>query len=301
MKPDNKLASAIKNKKFIITAEYLPRAETNVKKVENTVQAFDSRITAINVADNQEGVALSSLAASVIINQAGKESIYQIVTRDRNRIALQSDLMGAACLGISNVLCLSGYHQTLIGYPEAGNVYDIDSVQLVAAARRMRDEGKLMDGNTIEGGFPMLIGAVINPNLKPIELNMIRLSKKVHAGADFIQTQAIFDSNSFEQWLKEAVKEGITKETTILAGIRPLTDAAEAEKLRETFNEIQIPDAIIDRLKKAGSPEASKQEGLKISAEIIREVKDMDGIGGIHILSGGKEDILPELMNIAGF
>jgi methylenetetrahydrofolate reductase (NADPH) len=165
----------------------------------------------------------------------------------------------------------------------------------------MRDEGVLMNGETIEGGFPMLIGAAANPGLKPIELNMIKLSKKVRAGADFIQTQAVFDPEEFQQWLKTAREAGITKKAAVIAGIMPLTDAAEAEKLRDTFTEFHIPDAVLDRLKKADGPDAQKREGLAICTEIIQKVKTMDGVRGIHILSGGKEDIISDLLTMAGF
>jgi methylenetetrahydrofolate reductase (NADPH) len=232
--------------------------------------------------------------------KAGVEPVYQIVTRDRNRIALQSDLLGAAYLGIKNVLCLSGYHQTLTGSPESANVYDIDSIQLVAAVRNMCDEGVLLDGTKIKGGFSMLIGAVANPYTTPIELNMIRLNKKVEAGADFIQTQAVFDTETFRQWLDAAVSESITEKTAILAGIMPLESTAEAERLRDTYTDLHISDELIERFKAAGNKEAQKREGLDICAEIIKKVRDMKGIRGIHILSGGKEAIVPELIAASG-
>ena len=163
MKPDSRLASKIESGDFIITAEYLPRAGTDTSAIEACVSAFKNGPTAVNVADNHYGVALSSLAASVALSRTGVEPVYQIVTRDRNRIALQSDLLGAASLGIKNVLCLSGYHQTLMGCPESANVFDIDSIQLIAAVKKMNDEGLLLDGTKIEGAFSMLIGAVANP------------------------------------------------------------------------------------------------------------------------------------------
>ncbi|HUT44877.1 MAG TPA: methylenetetrahydrofolate reductase [Sedimentisphaerales bacterium] len=300
MKVDSKLANAIESGDFILTAEYLPVAGTDSSVIESAASALGGSALAVNVADNHYRVAMSSLAASVAILKAGVEPVYQIVTRDRNRIAIQSDLLGAAYLGIKNVLCLSGYHQTLTGSPESANVYDIDSIQLVAAVRKMRDEGVLLNGTKIEGEFSMLIGAVANPYLTPLELNMIRLNKKVEAGADFIQTQAVFGIEAFSQWLDAAVSEGITEKTAILAGIMPLESAAEAERLRDTYTDLHISDELIERLKTAGGKQAQKKEGLAICAETIKKVKDMNGVRGIHILSGGKEAIVPELLAVSG-
>jgi len=300
MKIDSKLANAIENGDFILTAEYLPVAGTDSSGIESAAKVLDDSVLAVNVADNHYGVAMSSLAASVAMLKSDVEPVYQIVTRDRNRIALQSDLLGAAYLGIKNVLCLSGYHQTLTGSPESANVYDIDSIQLVAAVRKLRDEGVLLDGTKIEGGFSMLIGAAANPYLTPLELNMIRLNKKVEAGADFIQTQAVFGIEAFGQWLNAAVSEGITEKTAILAGIMSLESAAEAERLRETYTDLYISDELIERLKAAGGEQAQKKEGLAISAETIKKIKDMNGVRGIHILSGGKEAVVPELLAVSG-
>lgn len=300
MKVDSKLANAIESGDFILTAEYLPVAGIDSSVIESAASVLGSSVLAVNVADNHYGVAMSSLAASVAVMKAGVEPVYQIVTRDRNRIALQSDLLGAAYLGIKNVLCLSGYHQTLTGSPESANVYDIDSIQLVAAVRKMCDEGVLLDGTKIEGEFSMLIGAVANPYLTPLELNMIRLNKKIEAGADFIQTQAVFDIEAFSQWLDAAVSKGITEKIAILAGIMPLDSAAEAERLRDTYTDLHISDELIERLKAAGSKEAQKKEGLAICAETIKKVKDMNGVRGIHILSGGKEAVVPELLAVSG-
>ena len=300
MKTNSILAKAIENGDFILTAEYLPVAGTDSIAIDSTARTLDYRVLAVNVADNHYRVAISSLAASVAMLKAGIEPVYQIVTRDRNRIAIQSDLLGAAYLGIKNVLCLSGYHQTLTSSSDAANVYDIDSIHLVTAMRKMCDEGVLLDGTKIEGEFSMLIGAVANPYLTPLELNMIRLNKKVEAGADFIQTQAVFGIEAFGQWLDAAVSEGITEKTAILVGIMPLESAAEAEKLRKTYTDLHISDELIERLKAAGGEQAQKKEGIAICAETIKKVKDMNGVRGIHILSGGKEAVVPELLAVTG-
>ena len=297
MKPDSKLANCIDKGDFIVTAEYLPKAETKTSIDKELLKKLSTNVQAVNVADNPYGIGMSSLAGSIALNKSDVEPIYQLVTRDRNRIALGSDLLGAASLGIKNVLCLSGYHQTLTECPGSANVYDIDSIQLIDAITKMNNEKILPDGKKFEGDFALLVGAAANPNLKPLELNILRLAKKIEAGARFIQTQAVFDVQVFAKWLEAAKKEGITEKAAILAGIHPLEDADEAEKFCETFTDYQIPDEIINRLKKAGNKEAQSKEGLKICVEIIKEIKNLTGLRGIHILSGGKEDIVPELLS----
>jgi methylenetetrahydrofolate reductase (NADPH) len=297
MKPDSRLAKKIQSKDFIITAEYLPRSGTASSAIEACAGVLHDGPIAVNVADNHYGVAMSSLAASVGLERSGIEPVYQVVTRDRNRIALQSDLLGAAFLGIKNVLCLSGYHQTLMGNPDSSNVFDIDSIQLIAAIKKMNEEGALLDGTKIDGPFSMLIGSAANPFLMPLELNIIRLKKKVKAGADFIQTQAVFDVEAFKQWLDAARSERITEKVAILAGVMPLASVAEAKKLKETYTDFNIPDEVIKRLEKAGNEEVQKKEGVAICAEIIKKIKGLPGLRGVHILSGGNEAVVPQLIS----
>jgi len=297
MKPDSRLADKLDGKDFIFTAEFLPVAGTDASFVDANTRFFGNGLTAVNVADNHFGVALSSLAASVALARAGIEPIYQIVTRDRNRIALQSDLLGASLLGIKNVLCLSGFHQTLIDCPQAANVYDIDSIQLIGLVKKM-NEGSLLDGTKIQGDFSMLIGAVVNPYLKPLELNLMRLSKKVAAGAKFVQTQAVFDVEGFRQWLDAAAKEGVTVKTAILAGVMPLASAAQGQKLLNNHTDFNIPGEVLDRIKAAGGPEAQKKEGVKIAVEIIKKLRVIPGLRGVHLLSGGNESVVPDLLSV---
>jgi len=293
MKHDSKLAIKTSGKEFIFTAEYLPLAGTEVK-IDPKI--FGNSVTAVNVADNHFGVSISSLAASFALSQAGIEPVLQIITRDRNRIALQSDLLGAAYLGIKNVLCLSGFHQTLIGCNESANVFDVDSIQLIDIVRKMNN-GHLLDGKKIQGSFCMLIGAAANPNLKPLELNILRLSKKIAAGADFIQTQSVFDVDAFKVWLEAVCNAGLADKTAILAGVMPLKSAAQAKELAETHTDFVIPEAIIDRLTAAGGSEAQEKEGVKIAAEIIKKLKGLPGLKGVHILSGGNESTINELLS----
>jgi methylenetetrahydrofolate reductase (NADPH) len=300
MKADSKLAKKIEKGDFIVTAEYLPSATGNGSVTEAALKALGDSLSAVNVSDNHCGVAMSSLAASIAVIKSGAEPICQIVTRDRNRIALQSDLLGAAYLGIRNVLCLSGYHQALIGCPESASVYDIDSTQFIEIATNMSENGVLADGVKIDGQFAMLVGAVANPFLKPLELNILKLNKKIEAGAKFIQTHAVFDIGQFSQWIDAAGSEGITKKAAIIASVLPLDSAAEAEKLRDTYTDYNVPDTVVERLKAAGSDDAQKKEGLAICVEIIKRLKEIDGVRGIHILSGGKEKVVPEILAASG-
>jgi methylenetetrahydrofolate reductase (NADPH) len=296
---NSKLAKKIINGEFIVTAEILPGASGNGPATEAALKALGSGLTAVNVADNCHNIGMSAIAASAAVLKTGAEPICNIVTRDRNRIALQSDLLGAAYLGIKNVLCLSGYHQALSTSPQSANVYDIDSTQLIEMVTNMSEKGQLADGTKIEGEFKMLAGAAANPFLKPMELNMIRLQKKIDAGAKFIQTAAVFDVEAFGQWLEAAKTEGIPQKAAIFAGVEVLDCADEAERLRKTYTDYCIPDNVIERLRKAGDATAQKKEGQNICVEIIKKLKNMKGLRGIHILCGCKGKISREAVNAA--
>jgi methylenetetrahydrofolate reductase (NADPH) len=300
MKADSKLAKQLENGDFIVAAEHAPGTTAAGAATESALKALGDRPVVVNMSDNAHGVAMSSVAACAAAIKLGIEPVLQMVTRDRNRIALQSDLLGAASLGIRNVLCLSGYHQTLTGCPESANVFDVDSTQFIELTTRMSAQGVLADGSKIDGQFSMLVGAVANPFLKPLELNLLRLGKKIEAGAKFIQTHAVFDLKTFGQWLDAARKEGYTKKAAILASVFPLANAAEAQKLRDTYAEFDIPDELIERLKKAGDNGAQKKQGLAVCVETIKQLKGIDGLRGIHILSGGKEALVPEILAASG-
>jgi methylenetetrahydrofolate reductase (NADPH) len=300
MKADSKFAKKIGSGEFIITAECAPGATATGASTEAALKFLNGKIAAVNFPDNSHGVAISSVAAAVTAIKAGAEPILQMVTRDRNRIALQSDLLGAASLGIKNVLCMTGYHQMLIGCPDSANVFDVDSSQFIDLTVRMAENGVLADGTKIDGQFSMLVGAVTNPFLRPLDLNLFRLGIKIETGAKFIQTHATFDIEPFTQWLDGARKEGYTKKVAVLAGVFPLASAAEAEDLRDNYAEFRIPDKIVERLKKAGDATAQKKEGIAICAETIKQLKGLDGVRGIHLLSGGKESSVPEILSAAG-
>jgi methylenetetrahydrofolate reductase (NADPH) len=298
MKINSKLADAIEKGNFIITAEIDPGAVTDSSSIEQAVKELGKGPLAINIPDNCHKIGISSIAASSAAIKAGAEPICQIVTRDRNRIALQSDLLGAVSLGIKNLLCLSGYHQTLSVGPQSANVYDIDSTQLIGIAKNMSEKSVLADGSKITGQFAMLTGAAANPFQNPVELNMLRMQKKVEAGVKFFQTSSVFDIEKFSQWFNTATKEGITTKTAILAGVLPLDSAAEAERLRQTYSDYYIPDSIIDRLNKAGNEASQKKEGISICIEIIKKLKNIKGLRGIHIHCG-KGKTSPEIISAA--
>lgn len=300
MKKEKKFVDQIKEGDFIVTAEYLPKAETDGAAVRAALPFLKEVPSAVNVSDNPFGVVLSSLAASAVLASSGIEPVCQMIARDRNRIALQSDLLGSAALGIRNVLCLSGYHQTLTNSPESANVYDLDSTQLLAMAKTMREKGELLNGEKMEGALPLLTGAVANPYLRPLELNLLRLTQKVEAGADFIQTCAVFDIDAFQVWLEALQEAGLTGRTAILAGVFPLESAEEAEFLSRKYTEFQIPEAVIQRLKSAGDSSTQKKEGLALCVETISRIRTFKGLRGIHLLSGGKEEVLPEILSASG-
>jgi methylenetetrahydrofolate reductase (NADPH) len=291
------LAKKIEAGDFIITAEYLP--DTNIEAIPDRILKNCGAV-AINVADNPFGPVISSLATAIKLKQADIEPIYQLITRDRNRIALQSDILGAASLGIKNILCLSGYHQTLTDMRESASVYDFDSIQLLEVVNKMNTEGVLLNGTKIKGNYSMLAGAVVNPYLRPLELNILRLIKKIKAGAKFIQTQAIFNTTDFQEWLDAAYQEGITEKAAIIAGIYPLESYEEAIKLLNKHTDFYIPDSHIKRIKDAGDPDAQKKMGIAICVETIGKIKEMKGLSGIHIISGGNENIIGEIISDAG-
>lgn len=297
MKKEGILEAKIKAGDFIVTAEFLPSVNTKISNLD-TIKKCQAH--AVNVADNPYGSVMSSLAASVHLIQAGVEPVYQIITRDRNRIALQSNILGAASMGIKNILCLSGYHQSYTGMPDSANVYDIDSVQLIDIVTNMNNEGVLSDGSKIQDDFSMLVGAVANPYIEPLELNILRLRKKINAGAQFIQTHAIFDTSLFKSWLDLANKEGLTEKAVIIAGVYPLSGYQEAIELCEKHTDFHIPEPQLIRMKDAGNENAQKEMGLTICIETIMKIKEMKGLKGIHIISGGKEEMISNIINKVG-
>jgi methylenetetrahydrofolate reductase (NADPH) len=242
---------------------------------------------------------MSSIAACAHLLKIGLEPVMQMVTRDRNRIALQSDILGAYSLGIQNILCLSGDHQIFGNHPDAMNVFDIDSMNLIRMARTMRREGKDMSGFELNDAPRMFIGAAANPFADPFEYRVIRLAKKIDAGADFIQTQCVFNMDRFKKWMTMAREEGLTEKVYILAGITPLKSEGMTRYMSKKVAGIDMPEELIKRM--AGVPKKkAAEEGIKISLETIEELREIDGIHGIHIMAIEWEEIVGEIVEAAG-
>jgi methylenetetrahydrofolate reductase (NADPH) len=240
---------------------------------------------------------MSSLAGCILLKEQGVEPVMQMVTRDRNRISIQSDVLGAVALGIGNILCLSGDHTKFGNHPSAKNVFDIDSIQLIQTLKNMRDEKKFISGEEISGEIRLFIGAAANPYADPFEFRVARLAKKVKAGADFIQTQAVYDLTKFAKWMGMIAERGLDKQVHILAGVIPIRSAGMARYMRDYVSGVSVPDEIVTRMEGAKS---AKEEGLLLSLEIIEQLKEIPGVHGIHIMAVGWEDIVPEIVERAG-
>jgi methylenetetrahydrofolate reductase (NADPH) len=296
----SKLQQILSQGKFAVTAEIGPPRGANVEIIRNKASMLKGFIDAVNVTDNQTAIVrMSSISACAHLVQMGFEPVMQMVTRDRNRIALQSDLMGAYSLGIRNILCLSGDHQSFGSQPGAMNVFDIDSTQLINTVKTMRDEGKDMSGFELNGAPQMFIGGAENPFADPFEYRVIRLAKKVAAGAQFVQTQCVYDITRFKEWIRLARERGLTEKVSILAGVTPLKSARMAKYMATKVSGIMIPDATIKRME--GTPkEKAADEGIRICLETIQELKSIQGVHGIHIMAIEWEEKVPEIVRAAG-
>lgn len=298
MKAGTNLEKVLQSGRFAVTAEAGPPKGTSAKVIQRKGELLRPVCDAINVTDNQTAIVrMSSLAGCVLLKQLGADPVMQIVCRDRNRIAIQSDVLGAVALGIGNILCLSGDHQKFGNHPTAKNVFDIDSIQLIQTLKKMRDEKKFMCGEDISGEVPLFIGAAENPYADPFEFRVVRLAKKVKAGADFIQTQAVYDVAKFARWMEMVTDRGLDKEVHILAGLIPIRSVGMARYMRDYVSGVSLPDEILTRMEQAKNP---KEEGVRIILEIIEQLKEIPGVHGIHIMAVGWEDIVPEIVERAG-
>jgi len=242
---------------------------------------------------------MSSLAACAVLKGMGLEPILQMVCRDRNRIALQSDILGAAALGINNVLCLSGDHQKFGDHPQGKNVYDIDSIQLIQTVCRMRDEGRFLGGEEIKGKPLMFVGAAENPFADPFEIRAARLGKKMKAGCEFIQTQCIYNMERFSRWMEMVCERGFHEKCAVLAGVTPFKTAGMANYMKKNVPGMDVPDEMIERMK--GVPkEKQAEEGIKICVEQIQQLREIPGVRGIHIMAIEWEAKVAEIVKAAG-
>ena len=298
MKAGTNLEKVLESGRFAVTAEAGPPKGTSAAVIQKKGEILRSCCDAVNVTDNQTAIVrMCSLIGCALLKQQGTEPIMQMVCRDRNRIAIQSDVLGAVALGIGNILCLSGDHQRFGNHPTAKSVFDIDSIQLIQALKNMRDEKKFINGEDISGEVPLFIGAAANPFADPFDFRVTRLAKKVKAGADFIQTQAIYDVSKFAKWMEMITDRGLDKETHILAGVIPIRSAGMARYMKDYVSGVHVPDEIVTRMEQA---EKAKEEGAKVVIEIIEQLKEIPGVHGIHIMAVGWEDIVPEITEKTG-
>jgi 5,10-methylenetetrahydrofolate reductase len=298
MKAGSNLEKVLEGGYFAVTAEVGPPKGTSAPVIQKKGETLKSYCDAMNVTDNQTAIVrMSSLSGCVLLKEMGIDPVMQMVVRDRNRIAIQSDILGAVALGIRNILCISGDHQKFGNHPTAKGVYDIDSIQLVQTLKTMRDEKKFLCGEAVSGEVPLFIGAVENPFADPFEYRVIRLAKKVKAGADFIQTQAVYDVGKFAKWLEMVRDHGLDKEVHILAGVIPIKSVGMVRYMRDNVSGVSVPDEIVTRMEDAKD---TKEEGVKIILEIIEQLKEIDGIHGIHIMAVAWEDIVPVIVERAG-
>jgi 5,10-methylenetetrahydrofolate reductase len=299
MKSGSRLEKVLTADKFAVTAELGPPQNANPEAIKKKAQYCLNNVDGANITDNQTAIVrMSSIAAASIAISCGVEPVVQMVCRDRNRIAMQSDILGAAALGVKNLLCLSGDHQKFGNHPQAANVFDLDSMQLIAMIRKMRDDKQFLSGDAIKEHEPRLfIGAVENPFADPFEFRVLRLAKKIEAGADFIQTQCVFDIDKFSKWMELVVEAGLHRKVYILAGLTPVRSARALIYMKNEVAGMSIPDELIKRMESAEEP---KEEGIRICLEMIESIKKIDGISGIHLMPIGWESITPVILERAG-
>ncbi len=297
-KSGSNLEKLLKRGEFVVTSELGPPRGASREAVEKKAEILKGYADAFNLTDCQTAmVRLSSIAAGTILVNMGMEPIIQMTCRDRNRIAIQSDILGAAALGMKNLLCLTGDHQCFGDHPEAKGVFDIDSIQLLDIVRQMRDEKKFQSGEDIKVEPRLFLGAAENPFADPFKYRAIRLAKKIRAGTDFIQTQIIYNIEKFEEWMGLVRDMGLHKKVFILAGVTPIRSLGMAKYMKKNVPGMDVPDEIIKRLEGA---EKKKAEGINICLEIIERVRKIEGVAGVHIMAIEWEDIVPEIVERAG-
>jgi len=296
----SKLQKMLDSGHFAVTAEIGPPKHAGAHSIRHHAQLLKNHVDATNITDSQTAIVrLSSIASGVHILDCGIEPIVQMTVRDRNRIAIQADLLGAYSLGMRNLLCLSGDHQQFGNHPTSKNVFDIDSMQLIYLMSRMRDEKKFFCGEEIKEYEPrFFIGAVANPFADPFEYRVDRLEKKIEAGAQFIQTQCIFDMERFERFMEMVRARGLDQRAHILAGVTPLKSWRAAKYIQTGVSGMIVPDSLVERLKNAADP---KKEGIKVCIEQIKHIREnIKGIHGVHVMAIAWEEVVPEIVEKAG-
>ncbi len=300
MKAETNLQKIIKQGQFAVTCELTPPRGTDMDLIRKNAEKLLGKVDAVNVDDNPTAdVRASSWAVCKALLDMGIEPILEMTTRDRNRIALQADILGASVLGIQNVLCLTGDHPSRGDHTQAKRVFDLDSIQWINLIRQIRDEGRLSNGKKISGNPAFFIGGVANPFVGSVDLHIARLRKKIEAGADFIQTQPVLDIKPFKVWLNQVMEHGLVERCPIIAGVILLKSLDFAQYLRNKVPGIMIPDSTLERL--GIVPENKQQEeGMKICIEQIGEIKKTDGVKGVHIMAIGCEERISDIIEEAG-
>lgn len=300
MKTKSNIERLLEAGRFVVTSECGPPRGADPEVIRKKGELLKGVVDAVNVTDNQTSIVrMSSLASCLILKDMGFDPIWQLVCRDRNRIAIQSDILGAAALGINNILCLSGDHQSFGDHPKAKNVYDIDSIQLIHTVKTLRDDGKFLSGEELKGRPNLFIGAAENPFGDPFEFRAMRLGKKVKAGCEFIQTQGIYDIEKFAKWMEMVRDRGLHGRCAILAGVIPLKSVGMAKYMKASVPGMDVPDSLIERLK--GVPkEKQAEEGIRVCVEMIQQLKEIPGVRGVHIMAIEWEQKVAEITKAAG-
>jgi methylenetetrahydrofolate reductase (NADPH) len=295
-----RLRRRLESGELAVTAEVRPPRSADPDAIGRRVGLLRGWVDAVNITDNQSSfVRLSSFAGSLMALAAGVEPVMQITCRDRNRIALQSDLLSASAMGIPNVLLLTGDHPRFGDHAEAKPVFDLDSVQLVWTARTMREQRRLLSGRELDPAPDWFIGAVENPFSPPADFRAARLGKKVAAGAQFIQTQFVFDVDAFARWMAEVRDLGLHRRCHILAGVGPIRSLKSLDHMQHKVPGLHIPDEVDARLR--GVPaDRVEEEGVRLCAELIQQVSEIPGVAGVHVMAVGFEEGIPEVLRRAG-
>lgn len=292
----SRFKEALESGKFVVTAEVGPPKGTNIEKLLHHIDLLKDRVDALNVTDNQSAVMrICSLAVCKLIKDRGGEPILQITCRDKNRLAIQSELLGAHVLGIHNVLCLTGDHIVVGDHIDAMPVFDIDSVHLIQAVRTL-EQGKDMAGNELDGPVSFCVGATVTPEADPLEPQLLKFRKKVRAGIDFVQTQAVYDLDKFRRFMEFARKFDRVK---ILAGIVLLASVGMARYMNANVPGIFVPEEMIQELASAPKGKAI-EKGIEIAARLIRTIRDEGICDGVHIMAIGREERVLDILDAAG-
>ena len=300
MKTESKLERILESGQFAVTGELGPPASTNAEVIRQKAKYLKGNVDAVNVTDGQTAVVrMSSWAACILGKEEGLEPTVQMTCRDRNRIALQMDILGVSALGINNLLCLTGDHQIFGNHPMAKGVWDLDSMQLIKMVKDMRDEKKFQCDDEMDMGPRLFIGAAANPFADPFEFRVLRLANKVAAGADFIQTQIIYNVDKFAKWMEAVREKGLHEQVKILAGVAPIKSIGAARYMQKKVPGMDVPEEIIDRLKGVPKEDVSK-EGIKVCVDIINQVREIKGVAGIHLMAIEWEEVVHEIVEQAG-